>query len=362
MRNLKHNLESHFGDKFSIVSRKGDLEVCHLIKYKNELKKDCHTKKNPTEEERIRIVEAAARIILEDIRAKDDNTSIYKSPSDLKENAIKDVPHSLLTFLEVLIKTYKQTKTESSQTKLDNKILTAANVLISSVRPKSFISPILLGLSVMMHRKYASRALIDCLSNIGLSASYYETALFEAFVIKNPKNLEISGSNPFVQFIYDNADHNTRTIDGNNTLHAMGTVMAVTPASAVSKLSDYDRLKKLPPAKEIAESFPFLPVIKLNFNLNGFSKIQMQEIDFDNCTFDLTAIDFLWLYTKNTAPLNTKGWMGYRETQSSNLEYQVSKINPLQFINAPPSDYDTIFTSLIEAARRGRFLKMLHIF
>ncbi|GBM87391.1 hypothetical protein AVEN_168639-1 [Araneus ventricosus] len=39
--------------------------------------------------------------------------------------------------------------------------------------------------------------------------------------------------NGFVQFAFDNADHNTRTVDGHGTFHVMGGVQCVTPVSAV---------------------------------------------------------------------------------------------------------------------------------
>lgn len=36
----------------------------------------------------------------------------------------------------------------------------------------------------------------------------------------------------FVQFIYDNADFNTKTLDGLNTFHAMGGIQCVTAGAA----------------------------------------------------------------------------------------------------------------------------------
>jgi len=105
-----------------------------------------------------------------------------------------------------------------------------AHILINSVRPRSFVSHILLGLSSLIHRKYASKKLIDCLANLGLCGSYSETILFESSIVKDPENFKIADDS-FIQCIYDNADHNTKTIDGFNTFHAMGGIMVVTPSS-----------------------------------------------------------------------------------------------------------------------------------
>jgi len=90
-----------------------------------------------------------------------------------------------------------------------------AHILINSVRPRSFVSHILLGLSSLIHRKYASKKLIDCLANLGLCGSYSETILFESSIVKDPENFKIADDS-FIQCIYDNADHNTKTIDGFN--------------------------------------------------------------------------------------------------------------------------------------------------
>ncbi|GBL80796.1 hypothetical protein AVEN_26232-1 [Araneus ventricosus] len=43
--------------------------------------------------------------------------------------------------------------------------------------------------------------------------------------------------NVFVQFVFDNADHITRTVDGHGTFHVMGGVRCVTHVSAVQTCS-----------------------------------------------------------------------------------------------------------------------------
>ena len=76
----------------------------------------------------------------------------------------------------------------------------------------------------MMHAKFSARRLIDCLYNIGLYASYSETARFEISIIDDPEKFNIV-SDTYLQLIYNNADHNTATIDGKNTFHYMGGIM-----------------------------------------------------------------------------------------------------------------------------------------
>jgi len=84
----------------------------------------------------------------------------------------------------------------------------------------------------MIHKKYASKRLIDSLYNVGLCSSYKETLRFEASIINDPANHTFS-PDAYIQFIFDNADHNTCTIDGKNTFHTIGGIMVVTPTSSV---------------------------------------------------------------------------------------------------------------------------------
>lgn len=179
--------------------------------------------------------------------------------------------------------------------------------------------------------------------------------MFEASIVTNPESLHIT--NASLQFVSDNADHNTRTIDGSNTFHAMGGIMTVTPDTAVKTFNEIDRLKKLPTATEVSESFPFLQLQKVNFNINGFKNIKVKDIKYRDCNYDasdLKPLDLLWLVKKNKSPDSTKGWISFRERHSTSFEYSVSKIIPLKFANNPPSQYDTIFTVLIEASTRAR--------
>ena len=72
--------------------------------------------------------------------------------------------------------------------------------------------------------------------------------LFEASVVNDPENHKLS-NDAYVQFIFDNTDHNTNTIDGLNTFHAMGRIMSVTPSSAVSSDKMIEKLIKFPHQK-----------------------------------------------------------------------------------------------------------------
>ena len=116
--------------------------------------------------------------------------------------------------------------------------------MISCVRPRTFLSSVLLGLSSVIHKKFAARGLLDSLSYLGLCTSYHETLLFQSSVVNDPEQFKISDE-AFIQFSFDNADHNTNILDSQNTFHAMGGIMCVTPSSSVTSESSIQKLNTI---------------------------------------------------------------------------------------------------------------------
>lgn len=136
-------------------------------------------------------------------------------------------------------------KSPSNVFKINKKVATMSHCIITCARPRSFLSPILLGLSSMIHKKYASKGLIDSLFNLGLCSSYKETLRFEASIVQDPANHNLSPDS-YIQFVYDNADHNTCTIDAKDTFHAMGGIMVDTPLTTVTSKKKISRLQTIP--------------------------------------------------------------------------------------------------------------------
>jgi len=162
------------------------------------------------------------------------DTENYPAPDKFLDNVDEIIPSSLKYFLDLLIA--KNKKCDTTEKKWKNLISTMSRCLISAVRPRSFISPIMLGLSSMMHKKHASRTLINSLFRIGLCASYEKTLRFESSIV-HPQKCNYVGS--IINFVFDNADHNTCTIDGRDTFHAMGGTKCVTPSSFVKSRDTY---------------------------------------------------------------------------------------------------------------------------
>lgn len=60
----------------------------------------------------------------------------------------------------------------------------------------------------------------------------------------------------------------------------------------------------------------------------------------------------LWMYGKSNDVPGICGWNGFIEHITSKGQYEMSDINTMQFINASPSDYNTIYTTLLFAVEK----------
>ncbi|KAG8196501.1 hypothetical protein JTE90_012317 [Oedothorax gibbosus] len=139
---------------------------------------------------------------------------------------------NLTTFPKVILKNKKGPLEKWKRT-----IVAISHAIIAATRPRSFVSPLLTGLSVCMYRKFGSKLLIDMMSSLGFSSSHHEAQLLEASSIaQSQPSLKIPNADAFCQLVFDNADFNVNTIDGHGTFHAMGGIACVTPFEAAGKM------------------------------------------------------------------------------------------------------------------------------
>ena len=163
------------------------------------------------------IINTAAKLILSDIRSINLESDIYPLENEIADiNICKNLLlKSLRKFLEVL-------------TKNRLKRVAIEQVLISAARPKSAVLSIPFGLGVEMDNMFGSCWLIDEVSKLGFSVSYQEVRRYKQSVVENDDSLNsmVSARPEFAQWVADNVDHNTATLDGKNTFHGMGIIAA----------------------------------------------------------------------------------------------------------------------------------------
>lgn len=214
---------------------------------------------------------------------------------------------------------------------------------MSATRPKLFISPLQLGLSVFLHRKFESKNKINILSSLGFRSTYYEALLFEASFISHLQPDILPDS--FTQFVFDNADFNVNILDGLHSFHSMG----VTPSSAVCPTNKINRLKNLPSADS-----------KGNFRQITFKTFQpsnnggLQNVIFDDIINFSTVIEYvisqphlLWIFGKFMNIPVIPEWSAFMAEITKNEPFLRTSILPLRFVNSPPSNYDTIYTVIL---------------
>ena len=103
-------------------------------------------------------------------------------------------------------------------------------------RPRMLICPLQLGYSVQLHHNSGSRFEVDTASHMGFGVSYSEVQRYEANAATSEETaLPECQDNQLGQFAADNADHNTITLNGKNTLHTVGIIYMLTPGNFATK-------------------------------------------------------------------------------------------------------------------------------
>lgn len=169
-RHFREKLGEHYKDEIVIVDKYGESSVvCFKGSTENIIKDTWRETTLTLEEKRDHIIQLSAKILKEDIRSESYNLNQYPSASDVLNGGLDYIPRKLLSFLSLLF----------GKSENDKKVISVANVIISGVRPRSFISPVLFSLAIYLHRKFGSKILLDLLHSLGFSESYKEALKFE---------------------------------------------------------------------------------------------------------------------------------------------------------------------------------------
>ena len=124
------------------------------------------------------------------------------------------VPETLKSFVDIVI----QPRKGRNKTK-NRKSAAIQHAIMASSRPRSFVSPILLSVAVYIHLQYGHKDLINLLHNNRLAESYTEALRYENYLLMEPSTPENTSTAEFMQFASDNANFNTRTLDGHGRHH-----------------------------------------------------------------------------------------------------------------------------------------------
>ena len=222
MKQMKNLLRDRYGDDMYIS------EVCgrkNIVCFRNVAliivnKKWYDDRKEDMTEESYRIVSAAAKLIKAEIHQCNYSTTTYPSGNDINN---PDIGRSWISPL--LLELLKNLISD------ELKQLSIGNAITQATMPRSVIAPLLFGLGVELNMKYRSKFLINQLSRLGFSITYEEIVRFKQSAVVHQSNHIDNATNQsvgFTQWVADNVDHSTITIDGRGSFHGMGIIAATT--------------------------------------------------------------------------------------------------------------------------------------
>ena len=162
---MLQKLKEIFGNKILVTEINGKSNVVTFRSKASEILHEFYQKRelNP-EQEKIRIVETAAKLMKEDIRAVQKSCEHYPSTNELStEESIEFLPTTLRTLLGVILVAGKDVQT---------KIASIGQAIMQAARPRVLLAPLQVGLGVQLHHHFASRFLIDTLHKHGFCCSY----------------------------------------------------------------------------------------------------------------------------------------------------------------------------------------------
>lgn len=340
---IKLELERTYGDRILVTpgSNRHDLPViCFRDTGLKILSASWYEQKSKNiTDEKIRIVQMAANIIRQDIQSQVYSKETYPPSEDFLKNP-GSVANSLTVFLETLLKNKRNRRV--SETK--RKSVALGNAITAIVRPRSFVSPLLASISLLLYRKFGSRNLVDLLANLGFCETYHEAQKLEMSTIQYSKPGSIIKTGNFNQFVFDNIDFNVCTIDGLNTFHAMGGIRCITPSSSIEKGSEMPRLKESTSTKDMG-SLGIVPLQTFQGSGASLQSVKVKQIEVPNEAHHPELFDTLWLVAKHEK-IPLPEWKGYLTSITTGDFSEKTRVITLPFINAPPSDYETIYTSL----------------
>ena len=354
-KHLKRKLIAHYKSDIVITELSGKVNVLSRRETSHKLLTDAwySDRQSDISEERMRVVRTAAAIIREDIRSSIYDCSIYPILTDIDNLAADQIPETLRVFTDNVTKVCQK-----APQGIIRKRSAINHAIVAACRPRSFLSSIQIGTSVYLHRKYGSKHLIDILTAMGFCSPYEEARRYLQNVMDAaPPEVDC---NAFLQFVFDNADVNVRTLNGLGTFHATGGIKCVTPAAGVKTNLTVIRGK----AKASHPStYPFaIPIVPYK---HPTSK-PLQEITFADlsvlhdirkCTQSLQhacLLDALWVSSSLTNVDQQPGWSGFM-TASSNASdtFETSRILAVPFINRGVSNVTSIYSALTFACKQS---------
>ena len=279
----------------------------------------------------MRIIETAAKLIKNDIKSVIQSADYYPTSAEMSaENAIDFLLESLCTLLQIFIPS--------------SRVASLGKAIMQATRPRVLLCPLqlgLLGLGVQLHHNFSSRFLNDSLNTYGFCCSYSEVQCFErnASVCQGT---DIPNLTPdqVVQYVTDTVNHDKITIDGRNTIHGVGMIATITPATNTS----YHIPRITVPTEDIC-SIGHVNIKYFTLVSEGIRSLSYQPLDLPNVEDSTSANDALWKASLLLRPKRS-GWSGLMQmVQKGDHQGQFSLLY-FPMIDMDPSDLSCVYSTL----------------
>lgn len=373
---LKERLKGHFGDSLVFIPQPGksdfvcskDLTLGDALQKVNTLQ--LHVENSDGEELDFSVPDSesshsmtlhrAASILRSEISRVSFRADSYPSSGEIGiSQCTQFVPTPLLNFMNWLC---SKTAFECGTT------ITESNLAESSLLPLVAICHDIIGLStnittpipfclaVQMHHKFGSRQLIDDLNSLGHAVSYGELRHFLTSIaeedLKQGDTYIPRGIGPYqaddvqtiVDAAIDNFDQNEETLDGKSTTHCMAAVLYQRSANTVE-------VPGIPRSKSRSLDVSNYDEGSIHMYKKPTQRPQPHRVaetslfDVKSDTYQQAVLsDLVWAISRHRdANGLLPAWSGFNSLVTG-AEIPVAIVRYLPFINAPPTEFSTIYS------------------
>ena len=339
-RYMKTKIEEYFGDDVIITNMHGKANIVTLRRTASSILHDFHLQQKSNldpEQEKFEIIDAAAKLILSDLKLVSTSIDDYPNIETDVEKHTDFIPSALERFLRILF-----------GKKDDLKIAAIGQAIVQATRPRSILAPLQIGLAIQLHHSFCSRFLVNSLHKLGFCSSYQE-------VLRHSQNAAVSQGTDlpgytggFIQYVADNVDHNLCTLDREGTFHGMGIIATVTPGN--KPVSRVPRLKvdvqEILTAGNIEINPPSQP-------RRASIDVKYKKLSIENIPDPTQNLDILWkisLLFGKTRP----GWAGLMQKVHTGAHRGQSSISFLPMIHMSPSDSTCVYSTLTFVLKHSR--------
>ena len=169
---MKAKLKEHFGDQIIITEINGKVNVVTFRGTADAVLQDFHARqKDDPEREKMHIIQAAAKLIRDDIKSVKTSNESYPASHEIEseEECLKFLPETLKLLLEGIFR----------REDVGVPLASIGQAIMQTTRPRVLLAPLQVGLGVQLHHHFASRFLIDSLHHHGFCCSYKEAERFD---------------------------------------------------------------------------------------------------------------------------------------------------------------------------------------